>query len=130
VDGLAVHRAGLIINRLRSQSGQSLIETGGTLVWLVLAALCAWQLALAGWTAVSAANTARTVARLYSREQDEAHATQEGYSSLSSDGLGTGASVSYDTNTETWSVTAKIPIVFPGIAGLPITQTASMPDTG
>lgn len=119
-----------MINRLRSESGQAIVEMGGTLVWLLLAALCAWQLALAGWTAVSAANTARTVARLYSREQDYGHAHDEGINSLSSDGLGTGANVSYDSSTETWSVTARIPIVFPGIAGLPIKETASMPNTG
>jgi hypothetical protein len=116
------------MNRLRCQSGQSIVEMGGTLTWLLIAALCAWQLALAGWTAVSAANTARTVARLYSREQDAGHAKQEGFDSLSSDGLGTGASVTFDGKT--WSVTAKIPIVFPGIAGLPITRTAAMPVTG
>jgi membrane protein implicated in regulation of membrane protease activity len=118
----------LIAGRLRSQSGQSLVELSGTLTWLLIAALAAWQLALVGWTAVSAANTARTVARLYSREQDVGHAKDEGYSSLGSDGLGTGASVSFDGTT--WTVTAKVPIVFPGIAGLPITQTAAMPDTG
>jgi hypothetical protein len=128
VGGLAVHRLGLIVNRLRSQSGQSIIEMGGTLTWLLLAALCAWQLALAGWTAVSAANTARTVARLYSREQDQGHAHDEGMRSLSSDGLGTGASV--DLEGGKWVVTAKIPIVFPGIPGLPITQTAAIPTTG
>ncbi len=126
--GLSVHRVGLTIGRLRSPSGQSMVEMGGTLAWLLIAALCAWQLALAGWTAVSAANTARTVARLYSREQDAGHARQEAYQSLSSDGLGAGANVSFDGKT--WSVTAKIPIVFPGIAGLPITQTAAMPNTG
>jgi hypothetical protein len=130
VEGLAVHRVGLTVRRLRSQSGQSMVEMGGTLAWLLIAALCAWQLALAGWTAVSAANTARTVARLYSREQNEGHAKDEGLSSLGSDGLGAGASVSYDTQTSTWYVTAKIPIVFPGIAGLPITQKATMPATG
>jgi hypothetical protein len=128
VEGLTVHPLGLIVNRLRSQSGQAIVEMGGTLAWLLLAALCAWQLALAGWTAVSAANTARTVARLYSREQNQAHAQQEGMDSLSSDGLGTGASV--DLKGGKWVVTAKIPIVFPGIAGLPITQTAAIPTTG
>ncbi len=117
-----------MITRLRSQSGQSLVEMGGTLAWLLIAALFAWQLALAGWTAVSAANTARTVARLYSREQDEGHAKQEGYSSLSSDGLGTSSNV--DFNGSTWTVTAYIPIVFPGIAGLPIHETATIPTTG
>jgi hypothetical protein len=118
----------VIVNRLRSNSGQSIIELGGTLTWLLLAALCAWQLALAGWTAVSAASTARTVARLYSREQDLGHAHQEGLDSLRSDGLGAGASV--DLQGGKWVVTAKIPIVFPGIAGLPITQTAAIPNTG
>jgi hypothetical protein len=117
-----------MVSRLRSQSGQSLVEMSGTLAWLLIAALFAWQLALAGWTAVSAANTARTVARLYSREQNEPHARQEALSSLSSDGLGAGSSVNFDGKT--WSVTAKIPIVFPGIAGLPITQTAAIPTTG
>ncbi len=119
-----------MFDRLRSDSGQSSIELGGTLIWLLIAALFAWQLALVGWTAVSAANTARTVARLYSREQNEGHAHDEGISSLGSDGLGTGASVNYDSHTGTWSVTAKVPIVFPGIAGLPITQTANIPTTG
>lgn len=116
------------MNRLRSQSGQSTVEFGGTIAWLLIAALFAWELALAGWTAVSASNTARTVARLYSREQNEAHAEQEGYNSLSSDGLRTGANVSFDGTT--WTVTAKIPIVFPGIAGLTIKQTATIPTTG
>jgi hypothetical protein len=130
VDGLAVHPLGLIVDRLRSQSGQSVVEMSGTLTWLLIAALFAWQLALVGWTYVSAANTARTVARLYSREQNESHAQQEGLDSLSSDGLGAGDSVNFDKDTGKWSVTAKIPIVFPGIAGLPITRTASMPNTG
>ncbi len=128
MDGLAVHRLALTMNRLRSQSGQSVVETGATITWLLLAALFAWQLALVGWTTVSAANTARTVARLYSREQNATHATQDAYSTLSGDGLGAGANVSFDGTT--WSVTAKIPIVLPGIAGLPITQTAAMPTTG
>ncbi len=128
MDSLAVHPLPVTMNRLRSQSGQSTVEFGATIAWLLIAALCAWQLALAGWTAVSAANTARTVARLFSREQNEGHAKQEGYSSLSSDGLGAGANVSYDGSK--WTVTAKIPIVVPGLAGLPITQTAKMPTTG
>lgn len=130
MDRLAVHPLAVTVNRLRSRSGQSTVEFGATIAWLLIAALFAWQLALAGWTYVSAANTARSVARLFSREQDVTHATQEGYSSLSGDGLGNGANVSYDSTTSTWSVTAKMPIVFPGLAGLPITQTARMPTTG
>jgi membrane protein implicated in regulation of membrane protease activity len=128
VDSLAVHPLGVTMGRLRSESGQSTVEFAATIAWLLIAALCAWQLALAGWTAVSAANTAHTVARLFSREQNQAHATDEGLRSLSSDGLGTGASVTYDGTK--WTVTAKIPIVVPGLAGIPITQTAKMPTTG
>lgn len=128
MDSLAVHPLGVTMGRLRSESGQSTVEFGATIAWLLIAALCAWQLALVGWTAVSAANTARTVARLFSREQNQAHATAEGLRSLGSDGLGAGASVSYDGAK--WIVTAKIPIVVPGLAGIPITQTAKMPATG
>jgi hypothetical protein len=130
VDRIAVHPLPVTMNRLRSQSGQSTVELGATIAWLLIAALFAWQLALAGWTFVSASNTARSVARLFSREQNEAHATQEGLSSLTSDGLGTGASVSYDKTTSTWIVTAKMPIVLPGLAGPPISQKATMPTTG
>lgn len=134
MDGLAVHPLALTAKRLRSQSGQSVVELGGTLVWVLIAALLAWQLALVGWTAISTANTARTVARLYSREGDVQKATQAGYSSLSDAALGTGASVGFDGSK--WTVTAKVPIVvpdipgvFPGIPGLPITETAAMPTT-
>ncbi|HET6868634.1 MAG TPA: hypothetical protein VFH80_22165 [Solirubrobacteraceae bacterium] len=126
--GVAVHHLALIVSRLRSQAGQAIIELGGTLVWLLIAALFAWQLALVGWTFVSAANTARTVARLYSREQDAGHAKQEGLDSLGSDGLGKNASVNFDGTK--WIVTADIPIILPGIAGLPITRTAAIPNTG
>jgi hypothetical protein len=128
VGGVAVHHLALIVNRLRSQAGQAIIELGGTLVWLLIAALFAWQLALVGWTFVSAANTARTVARLYSREQDAGHARQEGLDSLGSDGLGKHASVTFDGTK--WIVTADIPIILPGIAGLPITRTSAIPTTG
>ena len=129
MDRLAVHPS-VTMNRLRSQSGQGTVELGATIAWLLIAALFAWQLALVGWTYVAASNTARSVARLYSREQNQAHATDEGLNSLRSDGLGTGASVSYDSQTATWIVTAKLPIVLPGLAGPPITEKATMPTTG
>jgi membrane protein implicated in regulation of membrane protease activity len=128
VDCLGVPPLTVSMRRLRSPSGQSTVEFGATIAWVLIAALAAWQLALVGWTAVSAANTARTVARLYSRQQNESQAKTEGYSSLRGDGLGTGASVSYDGTK--WSVTADVPIVVPGIAGIPITQTAAIPTTG
>jgi len=128
VGGLAVHPLALIVKRLRSRRGQAIVEMTGTLVWLLIAALFAWQLALVGWTFVSTANTARNVARLYSREQNQGDAQDEGLRSLSSDGLGSHASVTFD-GTE-WTVTAHIPIVLPGIDGLPITRTAAIPRTG
>lgn len=130
MDRLAVHPVSVKMNQLRSQSGQATVELGATIAWLLIAALIAWQLALAGWTYVAASNTARTVARLFSREQNESHATDEGLRSLSSDGLGKGAQVQYDKTTSTWIVTAKMPIVVPGLTGPPITEKATMPDTG
>jgi len=130
VDSLPVHPFPVTMNRVRSQSGQATVELGATIAWLLIAALIAWQLALAGWTYVGASNTARTVARLFSREQNESHATSEGMHSLSSDGLGNGASVQYDSQTSTWIVKAKVPIVVPDLAGPTITQEATMPNTG
>jgi membrane protein implicated in regulation of membrane protease activity len=117
------------VTRGRHQSGQATIEFAGMLSLLLIAALFAWQLALVGWTFVQVANTARAVARLYSREESVPHAQQEGMSSLKDDGLGDKASVSFDGSR--WSVSAYIPILLPGLgSGLRVTRTATMPQTG
>jgi hypothetical protein len=117
---------------MRSQSGQSTVELAGTIFWLFLAALFAWQLALAGWTAVSATNAARAASRLESRGATEAQAEKAGYDSLSGKGLRDGAKVNVNPSTDQADVSVKIPIVFPGLAslGLRIPATATMPRTG
>ncbi len=115
--------------RVRSSAGQATVEFAGA-IWLVIfAALAAWQLALAGWSAVGAANAARTTARAYSRVADQASAVNDGQQSLQGDGLAAGSSISLANGTAT--VIVKIPIVFPGISSpIPIKETAAMPSTG
>jgi hypothetical protein len=116
--------------RLAAEQGQVAIEFLGTIFLVVLAGLLAWQLALAGWSAVGAANAARTAARAYSRTGDAQSAENDGKTSLVNDGLGAGSSVS--VSGEKATVVVKVPLVFPGLAS-PITlppATATMPHTG
>jgi hypothetical protein len=97
---------------------------------VLLAALLAWQLALTGWSAVGAANAARTAARAYSRTGDAGSARADAQKSLDGDGLGAGSSVNVTDGKA--SVVVKVPLVFPGLAS-PVTlppATASMPHTG
>lgn len=112
--------------RLRDEHGQSTIEFAGTMVWLVLAALFAWQLALVGWTMVSAGDAARTAARMESRGGDGKTAGEQAVSGmLHSD-------VNVVMNGDQAQVTVGIPLVFPGLQKVlpPITETATMPPTG
>lgn len=99
-------------------------------IWVLLAALFAWQLALVGWTAVSATNAARTAARMASRGETESQAEQAGRSSLTA-GLSNHASVHVGNDTAV--VHVPIPILFPGWKpdlSVGITETAWMPYTG
>lgn len=114
----------------RSESGQVLVEYAGTIWLVVLAALAAWELALIGWTAVTAANAARTAARAYSRVGDQTLAVQDAHDSLSGDGFSKGTRVWFVG--ERAYVQVRIPIVLPWLPSPlpPITQTADMPSTG
>ena len=119
---------------LRGESGQSTLEIGGTLLWLLLAALMAWQLALVGWTVVSAGNAARTSARLVSRGDRTSDARNYGIDSLAGKGL-SGADISFDGTTSDRSVATahvQIPILVPGLNPdwMWITQKATLPVTG
>jgi Flp pilus assembly protein TadG len=120
--------------RARSERGQASLEMAGTIVWLVIAGLFAWQLALVGWTAVSATNAARTASRLVSRGIDRTDAEQGGQKSLASAYLGNNGTVTVDPQTDKATVTVPIPIVMPGLTpfkhDLTITMTAEMPYTG
>lgn len=114
--------------RCGGQLGQSTIEFAGMLTLLLIAGMFAWQLAMVGWTAVSAENAARTAARMASRGGDGVTA---GKDSLATHGLQSNANVSVQGTDAT--VTVPIPIVFPGLQLLqlsPIQETAAMPYTG
>jgi Flp pilus assembly protein TadG len=121
-----------MIDPVRSESGQSTVEFAGTLFWLLLAALFALQLAVAGWTAVSATNAARAAARLESRGATVSQAEKAGMDSLSGKGLSDHASVVVNASTGEADVNVRIPPVFPGIQllHLAIPAHATMPRTG
>lgn len=115
--------------RLRGQRGQATIEFTGTILWLALAALFAWQMGLVAWSWVSANNAARTAARLYSRTGDANQAASDGRKSLSGV-LSQNANVLVD-NSGLARVTINIPLVLPGVgSGLVIHEHAQMPYTG
>jgi Flp pilus assembly protein TadG len=99
-------------------------------IWVLLAALFAWQLALVGWTAVSATNAARTAARMASRGESQAQAEQAGKDSLTA-GLGGGATVNVQNDVAL--VHVVIPFVFPWfhpVKKVYFTERAYMPYTG
>ena len=121
-----------LTRRLRGERGQVAIEMLGTTSLLLLAALVAWQIALIGWSAVGAANAARTAARAYSRTGDATSAKADGEQSLQDDFLGAGSTVNVSgTSDARADVVVSIPIVFPGITSpITIPASADMPKTG
>jgi Flp pilus assembly protein TadG len=127
---LPVARAVRARRRLRSQHGQVAIEFLGTVFLVLIAAMVAWELALVGWSAVGAANAARTAARAFSRTGDTASAEADGRAALQDDWLGAGSSVTVNGGKAT--VVVSVPLVIPGLTSplrLPA-ATASMPHTG
>jgi TadE-like protein len=117
-----------VSKRLRSHSGQATIEFAGTAVILFLVAMVAWQAGMVGWTWASAANAARTAARLYSRTTDTTSASQDGKKSLN---------LLLRNNARVWfegdvaHVRVDIPILVPLLpSGLHFEETAEMPPTG
>ena len=125
-------RSARVIHRLRSERGQVAIEILGTTGLLLLAALVAWQLALAGWSAVGAANAARTAARSYSRTGDAASAQADGQKALKDDFLSSGSSVHISGTTDARAdVVVSVPIIVPGLSPpIRIPASADMPKTG
>jgi len=125
-----------VIRRLRSSSGGASVEYAGTVTWVLLAALVAWQLALTGWTAVSATNAARTASRAASRGLSQQDAETAGRNALWTRGLGPHATVrvAEGTSDDVATVTVLIPIVVPGFkafqSSIPITEHATLPHTG
>jgi alkylation response protein AidB-like acyl-CoA dehydrogenase len=121
-----------LLRRVRCERGQVAIEMLGTTGLLLLCALVAWQLALVGWSAVGAANAARTAARAYSRTGDAAGAKTLGTKSLQDDFLSTGSRVTVSGNTDARAdVNVSVPIIVPGFdSGIHISASADMPKTG
>ena len=113
---------------MRSETGQATIEFSGMALWLVIAALFAWQLGLTAWAYVAATNAARTAARLYSRTGDQATAIADAKQSMS--GLvSSGANVRF--NGDQAVVDVNVPIVIPGLhSPLVAHGDAEMPHTG
>ena len=118
---------------MHAESGQSTVEFAGTIVFLLLAGLFAFQLAVAGWAVVSAGNAARNAARLVSRGDTQNDARQVSIKGLAARGLD-GATVTFGTGPsggDQAMVTVSIPPVFPGASLLkPITEGAEVPPTG
>jgi hypothetical protein len=125
---MIARQASVVGERLRAARGQATVEFAGMIVWLLLAGVCVWQVALVGWTAVSANNAARTAARQASRGGDGQTA---GMHALAAKNLSDHASVDQD-ETGRWNVSVRVPIIFPGLdpAHMYITESAVMPHTG
>jgi len=123
-----------LMRRLPGEHGQSTVEFAGTIVWLMLAGLFALQLAVIGWSAVSAGNAARTAARLVSRNDSPTDARKAALKGLADRGLSQATVTFPASEGERAEVHVKIPAVFPGISlVLPkfgVTEDAEMPSTG
>lgn len=107
----------------RDERGQVSVELLGMVPWLLLAALVAWQLMLAAYTAVSVGNAARTASRVESRGGEAEEAGRLALPGILADGA------TVTTEDEEVSVTAKVPILIPGIGSddIVITKSAIFP---
>ena len=102
-------------------------------MWIVLAGLFAFQLAVVGWTAVSAGNAARTAARLVSRGDSQSDAANAEVQRLAGRGLGH-ASVTFPASAGDRARYRGDPAGVPGDHGrdlhFGLTEYAEMPPTG
>ncbi|MGH2749669.1 MAG: TadE/TadG family type IV pilus assembly protein [Actinomycetota bacterium] len=109
----------------RNQRGSASIETIGMLPYLLMAALFAWQVLVAGFIAVNAENAARNGSRVEGRGGDGSAAAIDSLAPFVRDG----ATASVDGERAT--VRVEIPIVLPQITSenFAITRTATLPST-
>lgn len=107
------------------ERGSASLETIGMLPYLLMAALFAWQVLVAGFIAVNTENAARNGSRVEGRGGDGSAAAIDALAPFVRDN----ASASVDG--EVASVTVKIPIVLPQITSdnFEITRTATLPAT-
>ena len=115
------------MRRTRSgdQRGSASLEIIGMLPYLLMAALFAWQVLVAGYVAVNTQNAARNGSRVEGRGGDGRAAALEGLAPF----LRANASARVDG--EETIVTVKIPIVLPQITSenFTITRSAILPAT-
>lgn len=113
--------------RLKSsgQRGSASLEVIGMLPYLLLAALFAWQVLVAGYIAVNTENAARNGSRIAGRGGNGSAAAVESLAPIVRDN----ATASVDGERAT--VTVEIPIVLPQITSenFAITRTATLPST-
>ena len=107
------------------QRGQASAEFMGMVLWLLLAAVATWQLALAAWTANQATNATRTASRVAARaDGDPEKAARNAISRPLRGGFH-----DFRENGETTTVNLSIPIILPGITadGFSIKREATLP---
>jgi hypothetical protein len=115
----------VIVTRTYGQRGSASLETIGMLPYLLLAALFAWQVLVAGYIAVNAENAARNGSRVEGRGGDGDAAALDSLAPFLRD------NASATVAGEEATVTVKIPIVLPQITSknFTITRTATLPAT-
>ena len=113
-----------LLHRLRSETGQVAFELVGNLWWLLIAAFAAWQLLLAGWTAVSANNAARNASRVVGRGGDATKAVDDSLPGP----LHSSRNHVWVNGTQV-RVRIAVPVILPliHIPGLEITRQAALP---
>jgi hypothetical protein len=112
------------VRRLREETGQVAFELVGNLWWLLLAAFAAWQLLLAGWTAVSADNAARNASRAVGRGQSASAAVDDSLPGPLHSGHNRVTVLGSKVR-----VRVAVPVILPvvHIPGLEITREADLP---
>jgi hypothetical protein len=111
-----------VIPSLQAQRGQASVELLGTLPALGLAALCVWQLVLAGHTAWMCAHAARSAARAEAVERDPKAAAR----SALPRSLERGMRVESDSERRV-RVEVRVPLLVPGWGSpVPIAATAGL----
>jgi hypothetical protein len=109
---------------LRDERGQASAELMGMAFWLLLAAVCVWQLMLAAWTVTQAANAARTAGRVAARAGgDPEKAARNALSRPLRDGFH-----DFELEGEKATVRVRVPIIVPGLdTGLSVSRSATLP---
>jgi hypothetical protein len=114
------------MRRLWSEErGQASAEFMGMVFWLMLAAVAAWQLMLAAWTANQATNATRTASRVAARADGDAEKAARNAIS----GPLRGGFHDFREEGETTTVKLSIPIILPGLTvdGFSVTRKATLP---